>query len=106
LDIATTNVDPTDNTGLVDTASPELGAEGGQPAFAKAMASGSSFSQSTSDSLQSTATINSSSPKELNKQKIGRPAERGNRPAKLGRNDPCPCGSGKKYKKCHYPQYG
>ncbi len=22
---------------------------------------------------------------------------------KLGRNDPCPCGSGKKYKKCHYP---
>lgn len=25
---------------------------------------------------------------------------------KLGRNDPCPCGSGKKYKKCHYPQYG
>ncbi len=28
-----------------------------------------------------------------------------NRP-KVGRNDPCPCGSGKKYKKCHYPQYG
>ena len=25
---------------------------------------------------------------------------------KLGRNDPCPCGSGKKYKKCHYPQLG
>lgn len=23
-----------------------------------------------------------------------------------GRNDPCPCGSGKKYKKCHYPNYG
>ncbi|WP_443020078.1 SEC-C metal-binding domain-containing protein [Sphingobium sp. Cam5-1] len=23
------------------------------------------------------------------------------RPAKLGRNDPCYCGSGKKYKKCH-----
>jgi len=22
-------------------------------------------------------------------------------PPKLGRNDPCPCGSGKKYKKCH-----
>ena len=22
-------------------------------------------------------------------------------PAKIGRNDPCPCGSGKKYKKCH-----
>jgi len=25
---------------------------------------------------------------------------------KIGRNDPCPCGSGKKYKHCHYPQYG
>jgi hypothetical protein len=23
-------------------------------------------------------------------------------PADIGRNDPCPCGSGKKYKKCHY----
>jgi len=23
--------------------------------------------------------------------------------AKLGRNDPCWCGSGKKWKKCHYP---
>jgi len=23
------------------------------------------------------------------------------RPPKVGRNDPCPCGSGKKYKKCH-----
>ncbi len=22
-------------------------------------------------------------------------------PNKVGRNDPCPCGSGKKYKKCH-----
>ena len=22
---------------------------------------------------------------------------------KIGRNDPCPCGSGKKYKKCHDP---
>jgi preprotein translocase subunit SecA len=23
--------------------------------------------------------------------------------AKVSRNDPCPCGSGKKYKKCHDP---
>ena len=23
---------------------------------------------------------------------------------RVGRNDPCPCGSGKKYKKCHLPQ--
>jgi uncharacterized protein YchJ len=26
----------------------------------------------------------------------GKPVKR-----KIGRNDPCPCGSGKKYKKCH-----
>ncbi len=25
---------------------------------------------------------------------------------KLGRNDPCWCGSGKKFKKCHYPEMG
>ena len=24
-----------------------------------------------------------------------------NKQPKVGRNDPCPCGSGKKYKKCH-----
>ncbi len=28
------------------------------------------------------------------------------RGVKVGRNDPCPCGSGKKYKKCCYPKYG
>jgi len=27
-------------------------------------------------------------------------------PKAPGRNDPCPCGSGKKYKKCCYPKYG
>ncbi|MGB9637593.1 MAG: SEC-C metal-binding domain-containing protein, partial [Microgenomates group bacterium] len=26
--------------------------------------------------------------------------------AKIGRNDPCWCGSGKKWKKCHYPDPG
>ena len=25
--------------------------------------------------------------------------------SKVGRNDPCPCGSNKKYKKCCYPKY-
>ena len=30
--------------------------------------------------------------------------QRANR--KIGRNDPCPCGSGKKYKKCCMPKYG
>ena len=27
-----------------------------------------------------------------------------NRKEKIGRNDPCPCGSGKKYKNCHMRQ--
>ncbi|MCK4255943.1 SEC-C domain-containing protein, partial [candidate division WOR-3 bacterium] len=25
---------------------------------------------------------------------------------KVGRNQPCPCGSGKKYKNCCWPKYG
>jgi uncharacterized protein YecA (UPF0149 family) len=25
---------------------------------------------------------------------------------KVGRNDPCPCGSGKKYKNCCHPKFG
>jgi len=29
------------------------------------------------------------------------PDSSGSREGKIGRNDPCPCGSGKKYKKCH-----
>ena len=29
-----------------------------------------------------------------------------NKNKKLGRNDPCWCGSGKKWKKCHYPALG
>jgi len=33
------------------------------------------------------------------------PADRQGR-KKIGRNDPCPCGSDKKYKKCCYPKYG
>jgi preprotein translocase subunit SecA len=35
-----------------------------------------------------------------------RPAPRTATGEKLGRNDPCYCGSGKKYKKCHYLQRG
>jgi len=36
----------------------------------------------------------------------GKPAEQEGKPTrrdqpKVGRNDPCPCGSGRKYKKCH-----
>jgi hypothetical protein len=33
-----------------------------------------------------------------------KPEEGKNFIGKLGRNDPCWCGSGKKYKKCHLPE--
>jgi SEC-C motif-containing protein len=36
----------------------------------------------------------------INGQKVGAATVRNEGP-KVGRNDPCPCGSGKKYKKCH-----
>lgn len=35
------------------------------------------------------------------KKEVGLPTEAPQGGAKVGRNDPCPCGSGKKYKKCH-----
>jgi preprotein translocase subunit SecA len=34
------------------------------------------------------------------------PAPRTATGEKVGRNDPCYCGSGKKYKKCHYLEKG
>ena len=78
---ATTNVDTLDQTGLMDTPTPELGAERGTPAFA------GSPSQITNH--QSPATNSSEGRK------------------KIGRNDPCPCGAINpetskpyKYKKC------
>ncbi|MBV8365324.1 MAG: SEC-C domain-containing protein, partial [Candidatus Eremiobacteraeota bacterium] len=36
-----------------------------------------------------------------NRDDAGGPAPTRKAEAKVGRNDPCPCGSGKKYKKCH-----
>jgi preprotein translocase subunit SecA len=36
-----------------------------------------------------------------NRDEAGGPAPVRKAEAKVGRNDPCPCGSGKKYKKCH-----
>ena len=39
--------------------------------------------------------------KEIEKKAKPKPADNPNK--KLGRNDPCWCGSGKKYKKCHWP---
>jgi len=38
--------------------------------------------------------------KGITQPKSSAPAMTATKPAKVGRNDPCPCGSGKKYKKC------
>jgi preprotein translocase subunit SecA len=51
-------------------------------------------------------------PADASPQPANQPQAPGAKPApaqassKVGRNDPCPCGSGKKYKKCCYPKYG
>ena len=92
IEAATTNVDTSDATGLIDTVAPELGAEGGQPAFSdtpplRPPVDGRAFGVNLSK-----GNIQGSGSTDAKK--------------KIGRNDPCPCGSGKKYKKCHYPQYG
>jgi preprotein translocase subunit SecA len=49
-------------------------------------------------------------PVKTNDQEDKRPGKTGGQKTitknkKVGRNDPCPCGSGKKYKKCCYPKY-
>jgi len=36
-----------------------------------------------------------------NREEDAEPVMRRSKSKKVGRNDPCPCGSGKKYKKCH-----
>ena len=98
LEAATTNVDTTDQTGLADVATPELGAEKGKPAFV------GSSSASTTSSAFASPTTNNLQPNLLS-------TEHGSQNIaprrKIGRNDPCPCGAinsetGKpyKYKKC------
>jgi preprotein translocase subunit SecA len=40
-------------------------------------------------------------PAQEGRKEGARPAPSATQEFKVGRNDPCPCGSGKKYKKCH-----
>jgi preprotein translocase subunit SecA len=76
---ARTNVDTSDNQGLISESSDEV-ARRGAPAFS---------STSTSTGGSGNGSVQNSNAKKV---------------AKLGRNDPCWCNSGKKFKKCHYPQ--
>jgi preprotein translocase subunit SecA len=46
--------------------------------------------------------VTSGNPPPRPKPAAGEPAFAASNPyAGVGRNDPCPCGSGKKFKKCH-----
>ena len=49
-------------------------------------------------SMEETKTNRDEGDEAVNQQPVRRTSE------KIGRNDPCWCGSGKKWKKCHYPQ--
>jgi preprotein translocase subunit SecA len=74
-------------------------AESGQPSSAPKTASKSSSIGAFAAALSKTSNYNPSSDgrsPQLVKVESGK--------AKVGRNDPCPCGSGKKWKKCHYPE--
>jgi preprotein translocase subunit SecA len=74
---ARTNIDTSDNQGLISESSDDV-AKRGAPAFAQTSTGGAGNSSSGAASQKSKSPI--------------------------GRNDPCWCGSGKKWKKCHYPQ--
>ena len=78
------NIDTSDMTGLVGNA--EETAQKGEPAFA-----GSPTTSHPARRNYASGVAGGQSP--VTK-------------TKLGRNDPCWCGSGKKWKRCHYPQLG
>jgi preprotein translocase subunit SecA len=70
-----------------------------------AEASGQSKSDRAAERSKSQSLRNNNSRGRNNSSKgrAGNPSTPASTPAsaKVGRNDPCPCGSGKKYKKCH-----
>lgn len=84
LDQVRTNIDQLDQMGLAGEA--DIAAQAGEPAFAE-FSSGKPVSAGSSNQ-RTNQVVNKQSGK------------------KIGRNDPCWCGSGKKFKKCHYPQTG
>jgi preprotein translocase subunit SecA len=77
---ARTNIDQIDQTGLAQYGE-DMTAKKGVPAFAGNNSSGVG-------------------------KEAGQSSGQGGDRVKIGRNDPCWCGSGKKWKKCHYPQIG
>ncbi len=82
LDMATTNADQIDKTGLA------AGMDAASISRETAMSGASNATKPGVDGILTGG------------------AKVSSRKKKIGRNDPCWCGSGKKWKKCHYPSYG
>jgi preprotein translocase subunit SecA len=75
----------------------------GEDAFQEALWAGA---QASHDQAQSIASAIASKPQQQDQTSTNQGGEKKiepirNRAEKVGRNDPCPCGSGKKYKNCH-----
>jgi preprotein translocase subunit SecA len=81
-------------------ASPAAAAAGGASGGRAAAARGASLPAAPQRRAQRTIESHGESPASA-KSASGAPAARAG--PRVGRNDPCPCGSGKKYKKCHLP---
>jgi preprotein translocase subunit SecA len=56
--------------------------------------------QARARQAESSARLSRSGPAQLRPNRTAPPATVQRKGDKVGRNDPCPCGSGKKYKKC------
>ena len=83
-----------------DEANPELLTKSKtQPMLLRAAGGVDPYKQSASAKSGDTAPI-------ANAPNLHLPSEVPHSGNKIGRNDPCWCGSGKKWKKCHYPEMG
>jgi preprotein translocase subunit SecA len=82
----------TEDEGAGDGRGPAAGPRGGAPlAFSHADATGAGFSAASRDQQAAMQAQNVDTKVETIRREQ----------PKVGRNDPCPCGSGKKYKQCH-----
>jgi len=92
MERARENIDTIDMTGLA-AQTPDQTAQSGESVFAKSARRGLAEAGGEETSFPESPPPVTSPQSPVSKRKIGR-------------NDPCWCGSGKKWKRCHYPQLG
>ena len=95
LEQARENVDTSDMTGLAAKTANQT-AQSGEPAFAKSARR--DLAEAGGKLSPEPPPITSNLPTQAGQSPVTK--------RKIGRNDPCWCGSGKKWKKCHYPNPG